>query len=257
MAEPTMPWTRRVALVTGAGSGIGAATVRRLHELGASVVLMDLAADRADRVRSELDDSRSLVAVGDVSDSDDVAHAVDLATTTFGGLDVLVNNAAVGSAALVEEYDPDDWRQVMGTSLGGVLNGIKHAAPVMRRRGGGSIINLSSVAAHHAMHSMSAYAAAKAAVEAVTRCAAIELRDDGIRVNAVAPGMIRSHAGEASIPVLDRAMRPSFGSYLSDRQGRWGEPDEVASIIAHLAGEEASFVTGQTYVVDHGASLLL
>lgn len=246
----------RVALVTGAGRGIGAATARRLHDLGAAVVLMDLHAEPAEAMSASLGDDRSRVVTGDVSEPADVERAVEQAVRGFGRLDVLVNNAAVGSAGRVEDLEPDDWKRVMDVSLGGVLNGMKYAVPAMRGTGG-SIINVSSVAARHALYAMTAYAAAKAAVEAATRCAAIELRDDAIRVNAVAPGMIRSHAAEASIPILDRAIPPSFDSFITHRQGRWGEPSEIAAVIAHLAGDEASFVTGQTYTIDHGASLLL
>jgi 3alpha(or 20beta)-hydroxysteroid dehydrogenase len=256
MADHTAALTGRVALVTGAAHGIGAATARHLHELGFHVVLMDLSVTGAEKLRTDLGVG-SLAVGGDVSAPTAVAAAVEAAVDAFGGLDVLVNNAATGSSARVDELDPADWKQVLDVNLGGVLNGIKHAAPVMRERGGGSIINLSSVAARHAMYAMSAYAAAKAAVEAVTRCAAVELRPDGIRVNAVAPGMIRSRAAERTVPILDRAIPPSFDDFITHRQGRWGEPAEIASVIAHLAGDGSSFVTGQTLVVDHGASLLL
>lgn len=246
-----------VAVVTGAAHGIGAATARRLYDDGASVVLMDLPGRPVDRLLAEWRDEDALVFGGDVSVPADVEAAVDACVGRFGSLGILVNNAATGASAPVEELENAAWLEVMNVSLGGVLNGIKYAAPVMRAGGGGSIINLSSVAAHHAMHGMAAYAAAKAGVEAVTRCAAIELRPDKIRVNAIAPGMIHSHSAEKSIPALDDAMLGSFDDFITRRQGRWGTPEEVASVVLHLASDEAAFVTGQTHVIDFGASLLL
>lgn len=257
MADSAGPFSGKVALVTGAAHGIGAATARHLHDAGARVVLMDLPGRTVRTLRAEWDGDRVIVVEGDVSVPDDVAAAVEAGVEAFGGLDVLVNNAATGAAARVDELEPAEWKHVVDVSLGGVLNGIKFAAPAMRQRGGGSIVNLSSVAAHHAMYAMASYAAAKAAVEAVTRCAAIELRPDAIRVNAVAPGMIRSRAAENSVEFLERAMASSFDDYITHRQGRWGKPEEVASVIAHFASDESSFATGQTYVIDHGASLLL
>lgn len=257
MVETPAAFSGKVALITGAAHGIGASTVRRLHELGASVVLMDRAVAGAQQLRDQLDAARTIVVGGDVSVAEDVAEAVRAGVAAFGGIDILVNNAAVGSSARIEELEPADWKLVLDVGLGGVLNGIKYVAPALRERGGGSIVNVSSVAARHAMYGMGAYSAAKAGVEALTRCAAIELRPDGIRVNAVAPGMIRSYAAEKSIPVLDRAIPPSFDTFITHRQGRWGEPTEVAAVITYLAGDDASFVTGQTMVVDHGASVLL
>ena len=182
---------------------------------------------------------------------------VDEAETAFGGLDVLVNNAALGLAAPVEDLADADWRRVVDVTLGGVLAGIKHAAPAMRRRGGGAIVNLSSIAAHRAMRGMSAYAAAKAGVEAATRCAALELRADGVRVNAIAPAMIRTGAAVSGTPALERAVDMPMADFLDRRQGRWGEPEEVARVVVHLASDEASFTNGQTYVLDNGASVLL
>lgn len=246
-----------VAMVTGAARGIGAATARRLYDDGARVVLVDLPGRAVNKLHADWKGEDAFVIGGDVAAPADVEAAIDACVGEFGGLGILVNNAATGASATVEQLEHADWMKVVSVSLGGVLNGIKYAAPVMRAGGRGSIVNLSSVAARHAMHGMSAYAAAKAGVEAVTRCAAIELRPDGIRVNAVAPGMIHSHAAEKSIPFLDEAMLGSFDDFLSRRQSRWGEPEEVASVVAHLAGDGASFVTGQTHVVDFGASLLL
>lgn len=257
MVEINAGLAGKIALVTGAAHGIGAATARHLHERGARLVLMDLPGRTVRKLQAEWDDDRVIAVGGDVSVPEVFAAAIEAGVEAFGGLDVLVNNAATGSSSRVDELEPADWKHVVDVSLGGVLNGMKYAVPAMRQRGGGSIVNLSSVAAHHAMYAMAAYAAAKAGVEAVTRCAAIELRPDHIRVNAVAPGMIRSRAAENSVEFLEQAMASSFDDFITHRQGRWGTPEEVASVIAHFAGDESSFATGQTYVIDHGASLLL
>lgn len=257
MAESTDRLAGKVALVTGAAHGIGAAVAANLHAAGARVVVMDLSIDAAEHLCSSWDGAPALAVRGDVAVAEEFAAAVRAGADWSGGLDILVNNAATGSAARIEELEVADWKRVMDVNFGGVLNGIRYAAPHMRERGGGAIVNISSVAARHAMYGMTAYAAAKAAVEAATRCAAIELRADNIRVNAVAPGMIRSLAAERSVPVLERAMVSSFDDYIAHRQRRWGEPAEVASVVAHLVSDEASFVTGQTHTVDDGASLLL
>ncbi|WP_375002991.1 SDR family NAD(P)-dependent oxidoreductase [Aeromicrobium sp. CTD01-1L150] len=256
MAEQRGRLAGKVAIVTGAAHGIGAATARAFVQDGAHVVLADVSPAVKD-LQAALGEGRSTPFVGDVADPAQVASMVSEAETVFGGLDVLVNNAALGLSATLEELEEADWRRVVDVTLGSVLSGIKHAAPAMRRRGGGSIVNLSSIAAHRAMCGMAAYAAAKAGVEAVTRCAALELRSAGVRVNAVAPAMIRTRAAESGTPALERAVGMPMGDFVDHRQGRWGEPDEVARAVVHLASDEASFATGQTTVLDNGASVLL
>lgn len=246
-----------VAVVTGAAHGIGAATVRAFVGHGARVVIADLDEAALDAIVTDIGDDRAVSVPCDVSDPGQMAEAVAAAEREFDGLDVLVNNAGLGSTTPLEEIGADEIRRVLDVNLGGVFAGIKHATPAMRRRGGGSIVNLSSISAHRAISGMAAYAAAKAGVEAVTRCAAVELRVDGIRVNAIAPAMVRSAAVERNTPILERALGMTMDDFLERRQGRWGEPADVARVAVHLASDESSFTSGQTYILDHGASALL
>lgn len=245
----------KVAIVTGAAYGIGADIARRFVVEGAQVVLADVAESGLARLTDELGSNATAIRC-DVAVSHDMAAVVDCATTGFGGLDIVVNNAAVGSDANLVDLRQDDWERVLSVGVGGVFHAIRCAAPAMRARGGGAFVNISSMAGRRAMRGMAAYAAAKAGVEAITRCASLELRDDGIRVNAIAPGMIRTRAATANGEVLGRAVGSGLSDYVVSRQGRWGEPAEVAQVAVHLASDEAAFTSGQTYVLDNGASLL-
>jgi 3alpha(or 20beta)-hydroxysteroid dehydrogenase len=246
----------KVAIVTGAAYGIGAAIARRFVVEGSRVVLADVAESALDTLADEL--GRQATAIRcDVAVADDVAAVVDRATTVFGGLDIVVNNAAVGSDTNLIDLKQDDWEHVLSVCVGGVFHTIRCAVPVMRTRGGGAFVNISSVAGRRAMHGIAAYAAAKAGIEAITRCAALELRGEGIRVNAIAPGMIRTKAATANGEALSRAVGSGLIDYVTSRQGRWGEPAEVAGVAVHLASDEAAFTSGQTYVLDNGASVLV
>ncbi|SFB13512.1 3alpha(or 20beta)-hydroxysteroid dehydrogenase [Amycolatopsis marina] len=246
----------KVAIVTGAAYGIGAAIARRFVDEGASVVLADIA-DAAVRDLSEKLGPRATWIRCDVSAGPDVAAAVDVARTTFGGLDIVVNNAAVGSSLLVTDQEQHDWERVLAVGVGGVFHTLRYATPAMRERGGGAFVNLSSAAGRRAMRGMSAYAAAKAGIEAITRCAALELRDQGVRVNAIAPGMISTGAARANSDFLSQAIGIDMADFVENKQGRWGETAEVAAVALHLASDESAFTTGHTYVLDNGATNLL
>ncbi|ASR36556.1 hypothetical protein BAY61_17870 [Prauserella marina] len=244
----------KVAIVTGAAHGIGEATARRFAAEGAKVVLADVSERGLRAVAEQLGDSAVTVHC-DVADPVAVGAAVDRAVTEFGGLDILFNNAAVGANGNVADLDLGEWDRVFAVNLGGVLHGIRAAVPAMRERGGGAILNTSSVVGRRAGPGISAYAASKAAVEALTRAAALELRPDGIRVNAIVPAMIRTRAAAASAPFLSGALGADVADYVAGRQGRWGEPAEIAAVAAHLVSDEASFITGQAHVLDNGATI--
>lgn len=220
------------------------------------MLLADIAEPALGRLAAELGNAAVPVRC-DVADGNEVAAAIAAAADAFGGLDLVVNNAAVGAVADVAELTQDTWERVLGVSVGGVFHVIRHATPLLSSRGGGAIVNISSVAGSRAMRGMAAYAAAKAGVEAITRCAAMELRDHGIRVNAIAPGMIRTGAAEAGAQHLGRAIGTGLDDYLAQQQGRWGEPDEVAAVAVHLVSDESAFTSGQTYMLDNGASTQL
>lgn len=236
----------RVALITGAARGIGAALGARFAAEGATVVAADVL---------ERPGEYSRFVHCDVTRPDDVAGAVEFTEAEFGRLDIMVNNAGLGAAGDLAELGDEDWSRVIGVSLTGTFHGIRCAAPAIARRGGGSILNVSSIAARRAMPGMGAYCAAKAGVEALTRCAAVELRPQHIRVNAIAPGLIRTSAAEAGGSALSRGVGMDLTEFFNRCQGRWGEPDEVAQAAIHLVSDESSFTSGLVYAIDNSASV--
>jgi 2-keto-3-deoxy-L-fuconate dehydrogenase len=224
------------ALVTGAGSGIGAATARRLAAEGWELVVADLFPEA---VAEELG-ARALQL--DVRDEEQVAPAM-------AELDVLVNVAGIGSTTSAPETPLDVWEDVFAVNARGTFLCCKHAIPGMVERGGGSIVNVSSVAALVGLRNRAAYSASKGAVVALTRALAVDHVADGIRANAVCPGTVDS-------PWVQRLVEESGESLdaLRARQpmGRLGTPDEIAEAIAYLASDRAAFVTGSVLVIDGG-----
>ena len=234
-----MTFDGKRALVTGAGSGIGAAVARRLATGGATVVLADLALAPAAALAGELGAEAIEL---DVRDEAQVAPAM-------ANVDVLVNVAGIGSTTTAPETTLETWEDVFAVNARGTFLCCKHAIPGMAARGGGSIVNVASVAALVGLPRRAAYCASKGAVVSLTRALAVDHVSDGIRVNAVCPGTVDSpwvrrlveEAGE-SIDEL-RARQPL---------GRLGTPEEVAAAVAYLASDEAAFVTGTALVIDGG-----
>jgi 2-keto-3-deoxy-L-fuconate dehydrogenase len=233
----------RVALVTGAGSGIGAATARRFAEEGTTVVGGDLRREAVEEL------GPGIVPVElDVRDESSVMRAVERAEA-LGGIDVLVNVAGIGSTTSAPETPLEVWNDVMAVNAGGTFLCCKHAIPPMAARGTGAIVNVASVAGLVGLRNRAAYCASKGAVIALTRALAVDHVGDGIRVNAVCPGTVDSpwvrrlveEAGE-SLDAL-RARQPI---------GRLGTPEEIADAILYLAGDSAAFVTGTALVIDGG-----
>ncbi len=233
----------RVALVTGAGSGIGAATARRFAEEGTTVVGGDLRREAVEEL------GPGIVPVElDVRDESSVMRAVERAEA-LGGIDVLVNVAGIGSTTSAPETPLAVWNDVMAVNAGGTFLCCKHAIPPMAARGRGAIVNVASVAGLVGLRNRAAYCASKGAVIALTRALAVDHVGDGIRVNAVCPGTVDSpwvrrlveEAGE-SLDAL-RARQPI---------GRLGTPEEIADAILYLAGDSAAFVTGTALVIDGG-----
>jgi NAD(P)-dependent dehydrogenase (short-subunit alcohol dehydrogenase family) len=229
------------ALVTGAGSGIGAAVARLLAAEGANVVLADVTLDAVEALAEELGPNARPLQL-DVRDEAQVAPAM-------AGLDVLINVAGIGSTTSAPDTPLEVWENVFAVNALGTFLCCKHAIPGMAARGKGSIVNMASIAALVGLRNRAAYSASKGAVVALTRALAIDHVGDGIRVNAVAPGTVDSpwvrrlvdDAGE-SLDAL-RARQP---------MGRLGTPDEIAEAVAYLASDHAGFVTGSVLVIDGG-----
>ncbi len=234
-------FTGRVALVTGASSGIGAATARRLVAEGARVASLDLHAEAPDGV---------LALAGDVSRSADVEAAVDAARAELGPIDILVCSAGVPGASLATvDVTDDEWRRVMGINADGVFFCNRAVIPNMVERGYGRIVNVASIAGKEGNPMAGAYSASKAAVIAMTKAIGKDIARTGVIVNCVAPAVIET-------PILDGITEEHIG-YMVERipMGRMGEPEEVAALICWLASEECSFSTGATYDISGGRAV--
>ncbi len=247
----------RVALVTGAGMGIGRACALALAGAGASVLIaeIDEVAGRATEAAIVGMGGRARFVRTDVRHLSDADAATAVAIETWGRVDILVNNAARAIGGVIDEIDEDTWNEVISTNLTSVWRFMKCAIPHMRRQGGGSIVNISSVQALRGFHGWAAYAAAKGGIDALTRQAAVDLAPHGIRVNAVAPGTIMTPLNEK---VFRETAEPQE---LIDRWsaahplGRFGQPGEVAEAVLFLASDRASFMTGDIIRVDGGLTI--
>ena len=234
----------KVALVTGGGSGIGEAIVHRMAAEGAHVVVMDVQAEAAERVAREVPNGTPFV--GDVTDPDASERAVGHAIDTFGGLHTAANVAGIGGPLISsEEYPIDDWRKVIDINLSGVYYSMRAQLRHMLAHGGGSIVNMASMFSVVARDSMVAYVAAKHGVLGLTRAAAIDCAERGVRVNCVGPAVIRT-------PLLAASLDQAGADHLASLNpfNRLGEPEEVAAVVVWLASDEASFVSGSFYAVD-------
>jgi 2-hydroxycyclohexanecarboxyl-CoA dehydrogenase len=247
----------KVALVTGGGAGIGAATATLFCEQGARVVLVDRDAAALDRtaaaIRERVHGAGVHVIAADVTDEGAAQQAVQHCANAFGRLDVLVNNAAMRNYASFAEATPAEWQAVLNVNLLGNANYGRAALPLLREGGKGAIVNVSSCYAVKGRKGMALYDATKAALLAMTRTLAHEEAAHGIRVNAVCPGSTltdfhvdRTKAAGKSVEELKTQRQDT--SLL----GRWADPMEIAFPILWLASDEASFITGTTLVVDGG-----
>lgn len=239
----------KIAIITGAGSGIGEATARRFVDEGAIVVLTDSVAEKIDETVASLPEGRATAVVADSSVYEQVADVVATAVGRHGRLDILVNNAGTQVSGPVEELDLDDWKKVISTDLDGVFYGTKAAMPhLIESRG--AIVNTSSVSGLGGDWNMSAYNAAKGGVNNFTRAVALDHGADGVRVNAVAPTLTRTDM--TAEMQEDPDLLASFADRIPMR--RQAEPDDIAKVIAFLASDDAGFVTGVVLPVDGGLS---
>ncbi|MSS85075.1 SDR family oxidoreductase [Actinomycetaceae bacterium WB03_NA08] len=241
----------RVALVTGAGSGLGEAISRDLAENGARVVVADISKDAAERVAEEIAESGGLAfpVVGDTSSKHDSKAMVDIAISTYGQLNYAVNNAGIGGPqAPVGDTDLDAWDRVIDINLNGVLYGMRYQIPAMIDTGAttSTIVNMASIHGMVAALGNGAYTAAKHGVVGITRTAAGEYGPQGLRVNAVGPGYIET-------PLLANLPREAYDALASKHLlGKLGKAEEVAHLVTYLLSDYSSFITGAYIVIDGG-----
>jgi NAD(P)-dependent dehydrogenase (short-subunit alcohol dehydrogenase family) len=243
----------RRALVTGAAQGLGRAIAGLLVERGARVMVADIDGKGAERAAGELGDAARWIGC-DVTRSDDVQAAVNATVDAFGGLDILVNNAGIEIVKPLFDQTEEEFTRLMDINVKGVWLGMKHAVPVMAAAGGGSIVNMSSLAGTGGAPLFGSYCASKAAVLQLTRVAAVELRPTGIRVNAVCPAFIGTAMVDRLIPTVEAVVGVPWDQLIALKQGRMGTADEVAEMVAFLASDDASWTTGSHYILDGGLS---
>ena len=246
----------QVAIVTGAGSGIGRACALSLAAAGASIVGNDLSKDGLEETASLVHDAGGSMALveGDVRERSAVESLVNAAVDAFGGLDVMVANAAISTYVPLETMTEAEMDVVLYTNLRGALLCAQASIGPMRARGGGSIVFISSVQAFVTLPGCVPYAATKAGLVAAARALAPEIGRDGIRVNAVAPGTIDTPMLRRDLEGMNRMEADSFLQRVAGANalGRIGTPDEVAEVVTFLASDASSYVTGTTIVVDGG-----
>ena len=240
----------KVAIVTGAGSGIGAASALRFADEGAQVLVADIRGHKAEQTVADIEDRGGIASAFtvNVADAESVAAMVSACIEQFGQLDVLFNNAGTLRPGTAVELSLEDWDLVMAVNVRSVFLGAKYAVPHMQTQGAGSIINTASISGLHGDGGAVVYAASKAAVINLTRALSTDHAPSGIRVNAICPGTIETPPVQrmmADPKVLERNLR-------AHSLGRLGQPDEIANVAVWLASDESSFITGEALVVDGG-----
>jgi NAD(P)-dependent dehydrogenase (short-subunit alcohol dehydrogenase family) len=247
----------RRAIVTGAGSGIGRAIAVRLASEGASVAPADVDEESARKVAFRIGEAceaggETLVMKTDVTDEGGVEALVRGVVEAWGGLDVMVNNAGVGVAAKAVDTSEEDWQRVLDVGLKGTFLGIKHAVPAIRESGGGAIINMASVVALVGVKDRAAYSAAKGGILALTRAAAMDHIEEGIRINCIAPGTVDTPWIDRITAGYDDPQEARVRMQARQPNNRLVRPEEIAAAAAYLASDEAASVVGAVMVVDGG-----
>jgi NAD(P)-dependent dehydrogenase (short-subunit alcohol dehydrogenase family) len=242
----------KAAIVTGAGAGIGLAVAERLATEGCNVVCADIDGGAADAAAAKI----GVGAIGhkvDVSDEQQVIGMVGACVTAFGGVDKLVSNAGVVHLASLIDTTVDDFDRVIGINLRGAWLCTKHAAPRMVERGGGAIVNMSSLAGHVGVGGTAAYGMSKAGISHLSRVTAAELRASNVRSNALLPAFVDTPMQQTAMTMFDEALGAGGARAMIARlQGRMATPEEMASIVAFLLSDDASMITGTTQIADGG-----
>lgn len=242
----------KVALVTGATSGIGKATALTLAKAGAKVVLSGRRAPEGAAVVKEIEAAGGTAhfVQTDIAKEEDVQRLIDETVKTYGRLDIAVNNAGVELAGPITEFDEAGYRKVFDTNVLGVFLSLKYEIPALLKSGGGAVINISSVAGNRGIPGASVYVASKFAVEGITRSVALEYATQGIRVNAIAPAVIQTAMADRFGGPPGTESRAQLDSIHP--MGRSGVPREIADVVLFLASDASSFMTGATIPVDGG-----
>jgi len=248
----------RVAIITGGGNGIGKAISQRFALEGAKLTIADLEQDAAKQVASEITETggNAFAHHTDTSNDQSVREAIQATLTRYGRIDILVNNAAAFVFGNVEQVSKSDWDKVFSVNVIGYANMVRECLPEFRSNGNGVVVNIASVSSFIAQPEFIPYNASKGAVLQLTRCLAMDLAPDNVRVNAICPGAIRTRATDRHIASLGLEPEAAYKDFGKDSlMNRMGKPEEIASGVLFLASDDASFVTGSHVVIDGGATI--
>lgn len=253
-----MPLKNKTAIVTGSGNGIGRAIATRFAKEGASITVAELE-EEAGRETVE-----AIAAAGgnalfhqtDTSNSDSVQAMVEATVAHFGTVNLLVNNAAAFVFGSVEEVTQADWERVFGVNVIGYANTVRHCLPEFRVNGGAAVVNIASISSFIAQPEFVPYNTSKGAAAQLTRCLAMDLAKDNVRVNAICPGSVRTRATDRHIASLGLDPETAYAEFAQNAlMKRMGKPEEIAAGALFLASDESSFMTGAHLVMDGGASI--
>lgn len=249
--------SNQIALITGAGSGIGRASAIKLAANGATVVLVDFNAESGEETLRLIKEQggEGIFVQANVAVSEDVQRYVNTAVETYGRIDVFFNNAGIiQKFSMLSDIEESEFDRVMAVNVKGVFLGLKYVLKVMERQGSGSIINTASTAGIRSEHSVAAYSASKHAVVGFTKAAALEYVKKGIRVNAICPGGVQT-ALTASVPKMLEQSGYVPEEVSNMRMGRYAQPEEMAEAVVFLASDKSSYMTGSLMTIDGGLTL--